>query len=98
MQDLRQHPLGRYSQPSPAGMLDQQHQDDDARATEQRRPVAIALASRLDNGHATRVARARTVDVLRTRLAAVRPAVARVSDGPHYPVTSRASAIVTCCA
>ena len=96
MQDLQQHTLGRYGQLSLAGMLAQQHQDEIARAAEQRRVVARGLASSVENGNATQVTWARTFDGLQTRLAAARPAIARVLR--HSPVTPHTSAAVACCA
>ena len=95
MQDLQQHTLGRYGQPSLAAMLARQYQDDIARAAEQRRVVTIALARNLDNGHPTRVARARSFTALHTRLAAVRPAVERALR--HRAVASHTSTTVACC-
>ena len=94
MQDLQQHSLGRYGQPSLAAMLAQQHQDDVARAAEQRRVVDTALATSLDNG--TRGERARSLDALRTRLAAVRPAIQRALR--HQTVASHTSSTAACCA
>ena len=96
MQDLQQHTLGRYSQPSLAAILAQQHQDDIARAAEQRRVVTIALARSLDNGHPTRVEWARTFNALQTRPAAVRPAIECALR--HRAVTSHPSTAVACCA
>jgi len=96
MQDLQQHTLGRYGQPSLAAMLAGQHQDDVARAAEQRRVVDTALASSLDNGKTTRVARARILDALQTRLAAVRPATERALR--HRAVARHTSTTVACCA
>ena len=96
MQDLQQPTLGRYGQQSLAGMLARQHQDDVARAAEQHRVVAIALASRVDNEHGIRVARAHTFNALQARLGAVRPAFERVLR--HRPVASHTSVTVACCA
>ena len=96
MQNRQQHTLGRHSQPSLAGMLAQQHQDEIARVVEQRRKVDVALAGSADNGSATRVTRARAFDAVQTRLAVVRPAIARAIR--LRPVTSHASATVACCA
>ena len=77
-------------------MLARQHQDDVARAAEQHRVVAIALASRVDNEHGIRVARAHTFNALQARLGAVRPAFERVLR--HRPVASHTSVTVACCA
>ena len=96
MQDLQQHSLGRYGQPSLAAMLAQQHLDDVARVAEQRRVVDTALATSLDNGKTTRPVRARSLDALRNRLAAVRPAIQRALR--HRAVASHTSSTVACCA
>lgn len=96
MQDLQQHTLGRYGQPSLAAMLAQQHLDDVARAAEQRRVVDIALARSLGNDKPTRGSRARTLDLLQNPLAAVRPAIARALR--HRAVASHTGTTVACCA
>lgn len=95
MQDLQQHNPDRYGQPSLAAMLAQQRQGDVARAAEQHRVVAVARAGSLDNSKTTRVARARALDALQTRLAAARPAIGRAL---HRAVVSQTSTAAACCA
>jgi hypothetical protein len=73
-------------------MLAQQHQDDIARTAEQRRMLASALASNYPTG----VAEARTFAALKTRLTAVRAAIARALR--PRPVTSNTSTTLACCA
>ena len=92
MQNLQQHTLGRFSQPTLTGLLAQQRQADIARTAERRRLVAITLASSVDTAPRTR-----TLHSLQHRLAAARPAITqtlhtrpRTADGP--------SANVVCCA
>ena len=96
MKDPQQHALGHYGQPSLTAMLAQQHQGHIARAAEQHRLVDAALASSLDNGTTTRVARVRTLHALKTRLAAVRPTIERALR--HRAVASHTSTTVACCA
>ena len=93
MQNLQQHTLGRFSQPTLTGLLARQRQADIARTAEHRRLVTLALASSVD----TADPRTRTLHSLQSRLAAVRPAITqglnirtRTADGP--------SVHVACCA
>ena len=92
MQNLQQHTLGRFSQPTLSGLLARQRQADIARTAEHRRLVALASSSVDAAAPASR-----TLHSLQSRLAAVRPAITqglnirtRTADGP--------SVHVACCA